>query len=96
MDKIVLRYNGNKPIKGLVTEALKVEEKELLTAILKTKEHLSKFEEKYHLSTSEFISTPPTSPDIDDMEAIEWSGEYETLKRIEDNLKRLREIEICV
>lgn len=95
MSEIVLKSPGTESIKTLVTEALKVEEKELLTAILKTEGHLSKFENKYRLSTSEFILRPPDSLKIDDLEAIEWSGEHETLKRIEERLKRLKEIEVC-
>ena len=95
MSEIVLRCPGAEPIRDLVTEALKAEEKELLTAILKTKEHLLKFEKRYNLSTSEFISGDPDSFNIDNMEAIEWTGEHETLKRIEDRLSILKEIEVC-
>ena len=96
MSTLVLKYPGKESIEGLVTDALRIEEKELLTAVLKTKEHLSRFENKYRLSTSEFISAPPGSLEIDNMEAIEWSGEHETLERIEESLKKLKEIEVCV
>lgn len=95
MNELLLRYRGNEPIEDIVTEALKVEERELLTAILRTKSHLSRFEEKYRVPTSEFVSAAPDSFKIEDMDSIEWSGEYETLQRIEKRLKRLREIEVC-
>ena len=88
MSEVVLRYLGNEFIETLVTDALKMEEKKLFTAILKVKEHLSNFENKYRLSTSEFILNPPNSLEIDNMEAVEWSREYETLKRIEERLKK--------
>lgn len=93
MSEIRLCSSGKEPIKDLVTQALAAEERELLTALLKTKEHLLKFEEKHHLPTSEFISLALEG--IEDLEAIEWQGEYETLKRIEEKLKILKEIEVC-
>ncbi|MFH0924238.1 MAG: hypothetical protein V1872_01175 [bacterium] len=95
MNKLVLEYPSNESISSIVSEALKLEEKELLTALLKIKEHLSKFENRYNLTTHDFISQSPTAPNIDNMEALEWSGEYETLKLIEDRLNRLREIIVC-
>ncbi len=95
MSEIVLKYHGSGSIEELIKEALKAEENELLAALLRTKEHLLRFEDKYHLPTSKFISASIDSLKIDDMEAIEWSGEYETLERIEERLKKLREIEIC-
>jgi hypothetical protein len=29
------------------------------------------------------------------MDAIEWLGEHETLKRLQDKLSRLQEIKVC-
>ncbi len=95
MNEVILKSTSDKPIKELVIAALEAEKKELLTALLRTKEYLSKFENKYRLTTSKFISTPAHSLKIDNMEAIEWTGEYETLQRIEDRLKILGEIEVC-
>lgn len=95
MTQIILRSHGNISINDLIAEALKAEENELLAAILKTKEHLLKFEDKYHFPTDKFISGSIPSFKIEDMDAIEWSGEHETLKRIEERLTNLREIEIC-
>ena len=80
----------------MVVAALEAEEKEILTAILKTKEKLSLFEKKYNLTTDMFLAKIYQKiPHITEMDAIEWSGEHETAKRLENRLSRLREIQIC-
>ena len=80
----------------LVVAALEAEKNELLTAIIKTEQKLSVFEKKFNVSTSDFMITGYQEiPQISEMEAIEWLGEYETLKKLQEKLSRLQEIEIC-
>ena len=96
MSQIILRSSDKKPIEPLVTAALEGEKKEILTAILKTKEKLSLFEKRFNLSTAEFLAKDHQEiPQITEMDAIEWSGEHETVKRLEQRLSRLQEIRIC-
>ena len=80
----------------LVVAALEAEKNEILTAIIKTEQKLSVFEKKFNVSTSDFMITGYQEiPQIFEMEAIEWLGEYETLKKLQEKLSRLQEIEIC-
>jgi len=95
MSQIILKSNDVEPIKPLIVSALLAEENELKTGILKTREKLSAFETKYQLTTEVFLKTPPESLLFDELEAVEWSGEHETLKRLENELSRLAAIEIC-
>ena len=80
----------------LVVAALEAEKNEILTAIIKTEQKLSIFEKKFNVSTSDFMITGYQEiPQISEMEAIEWLGEHETLKKLQEKLSRLQEIEIC-
>ena len=95
MTQVILRSIDTDSIKPLIVSALHAEESELKTGILKTRGKLSAFEKKYNMSTDNFLNTPPESLPFNELEAIEWSGEYETLKRLEVELSRLMKIEIC-
>ena len=95
MSQVTLKSKDSESIEPLIVSALQSEKNEIETGILKTKEKLLVFEKKYTLSTTDFVNTPSTSLQISELEAIEWSGEYETLKHLEMELSRLIKIEIC-
>lgn len=95
MSQVILKSKDSESIEPLIVSALQSEKNEIETGILKTKEKLLAFEKKYNLSTTDFVNTPSTSLQIGELEAIEWSGEDETLKRLEKELSRLIKIEIC-
>lgn len=91
MSILTLKSTSEEPLEQIVTSALTLGKKEILTAILKTKNKLSFFENKYKITTSDFINKPQ---DINEMESIEWEGEFETLKRLQAKLKDIEEIKI--
>lgn len=95
MSQVILKSSDSVSIKPLIISALHAEENELKTGILKTKGKLSVFEKRYNLSTEEFLKSSPGSLPFSELEAVEWSGEYETLKRLEAELSRIMKIEIC-
>lgn len=93
MAQVVLKSSDNAPLGPLILSALGAEQNELKIGVLKTRMKLAVFEKKYNLSTNDFINAPPAA--INEIEAIEWSGECETLRRLEEKLSRLMKIEIC-
>ncbi len=96
MSQVILKSSDEKSIEPLVIAALEAEKKEIFTAILKTKEKLSLFEKRFNLSTGEFLAKGYQGiPQITEMDAIEWSGEHETVKRLEERLSRLQGIQVC-
>jgi beta-glucosidase-like glycosyl hydrolase len=96
LSQVILKSPHEKPIEALVLAALEAEKKEILTAILKTKEKLSLFEKRFNLSTADFLAKAYQEiPKITEMDAIEWSGEHETIKLLEERLSRLKEIQVC-
>ena len=69
---------------------------EILTGIMKTEQKLSIFEKTFSLSTCNFmIRCHQEMSQISEMDAIEWFGEHETLKKLQEKLSRLQEIEVC-
>ena len=96
MSQLMLKSPGEKPIEPLVISALDAKKNEILTAIIKTEQKLSIFEKKFNLSTIDFlIGNHQEIPRIPEMDAIEWSGEHETLKILQEKLSRLQEIQVC-
>lgn len=92
MSQLVLESPGREPLGRLIASALELEKKEILTAIMKTKNKLSAFENEYGKNIAQFVNKPE---DIGEMKAIEWEGERETLKRLQDKLVYIEEIKIC-
>ena len=96
MSQVMLKSPHEEEIEPLVVAALEAEKNEILTAIIKTEQKLSIFEKKFNVSTSDFMMTDHQETlQMSEMEAIEWYGEHETLKKLKEKLSRLQEIEIC-
>ena len=96
MSEVILKSPREKAIEPLVVAALEAEKNEILTAITKTKQKLSIFEKKFNLSTTDLTTRGNQEiPQISEMDAIEWLGEHETLKKLQEKLSRLQEIQVC-
>jgi len=96
MSQVMLKSPRGEAIEPLVVSALEAKKNEILTGIIKTKQKLSIFEKMFSLSTSDFtIKGHQEMSQISEMDAIEWLGEHETLKKLQDNLSRLQEIKVC-
>lgn len=96
MSQVMLKSPRGEAIESLVVSALEAKKNEILTGIMKTKQKLSIFEKTFSLSTSDFIiKGHQEMSQISEMDAIEWLGEHETLKKLQDKLSRLQEIKVC-
>jgi hypothetical protein len=73
-----------------VLQALEAYKEHLRQNIARTERHLQAFEERYGVSTSVFI-TEMTAEDLvgGDLDYIEWSGEFELLKGLQQELQEL-------
>jgi hypothetical protein len=72
-------------IKPLVEAALENELHLMETGIRQTKQRILNFEEKYGMSTAEFISAYRDDKLAETMEFIEWMGESKLLERLLEN-----------
>ena len=96
MSQVMLKSPRGEAIEPLVVSALEAKKNEILTGIIKTKQKLSIFEKTFSLSTRDFlIRDRQEMSQISEMDAIEWSGEHATLKKLQDKLSRLQEIKVC-
>lgn len=94
MSEIVLR--SNKPDKAslVVKEALETEMLRVKYSRRLAKHRLKKFEEKYSVSSKEFINRW-TAEDLEggDMEYVEWAGEYKLSLILDERMAALNSIE---
>jgi hypothetical protein len=73
-----------------VLQALEAYKEQLRQSIARTERHLQAFEERYGVPTHLFIAEM-TADDLagGDLDYIEWSGEYELLKGLQQELQEL-------
>ncbi len=70
--------------------------KSLKSGIAKTKKRLLEFEEKYQLSTQEFLLRYENDEFEETLELDEWIGEALMLKRLEEKIEKLGDIEFVI
>ena len=96
MSQVMLKSPCEEAIEPLVISALEARKNEILISIIKTEQKLSIFEKTFNLSTNDFmIKNHQEMLQISEMDAIEWLGEHETLKKLQNKLSRLQEIKVC-
>ena len=95
MTKIVITPEGPEDLKTLVKGALENEIKIINIGLKKTREILKKLEERYEMDTETFYKRYSNGEMGDNREYIRWAGEFETLKRLQGNLNKLSEAEVC-
>ena len=86
MTKLTVETNDNWT-KKKIEDAIHTETDLLRKAVQRTRSKLQEFENKYGKFDRDSLYGR-----VDDMELIEWEGELETLKRLQENLKSLEEI----
>ena len=77
---------------GLLTRVLNTEYKRLQLELKITEERIKRFEEKYGMSSSEFIKRYTRGELGDKEEYMEWYGELKFLERIHNELEELKKI----
>jgi hypothetical protein len=78
-------------IEGAIAEALRSTE----AGIQHTAQRLREFEEKYQLSTEEFLHRYENDEFQETLELDEWIGELRLLQRLQEKVERLRGIEFA-
>lgn len=73
-----------------VMSALEIYKARLRASIERTKRHLAEFEQRYGVTTAQFLSGM-TAEDLlgGDLEYVEWAGEAKLLEGLETELKEL-------
>jgi len=94
MTEIILKTDEPGKAVNILFEALETEERRLQYSLNLAKSRLKKFEKKYNVSSDKFIAEW-SAEDLkgQDMEYVEWSGEYQLALRLNERLFTLKSIE---
>ena len=95
MVELTIKANVSDPreISPLIELAVGKELKMLQQSMRRIKEDLSDFERRYGMKTEQFYDKFIAGQLGDAMDFIEWSGEYESLKKIKEDVRKLESIE---
>jgi len=77
---------------GLLTRVLSTEYKRLQLELKITEEKIKRFEDKYGMSSSEFMERYTCGELGDKEEYMEWYGELKFLERIRNELEELKKV----
>lgn len=96
MTQILVKSDHISSITPLIRAAIKTQLSVIATGIRRTRERLSDFEHKYGFSTEALLKKEHDGTlNDDELDIIEWLGEWRMLERLQDEHKELEEIEIC-
>jgi len=96
MAEIVIRTGKPESVMPVLDSAIRNQLKLLKTSINRTKKRISSFEQKYNMSTEQFMQKIRAGMDDDNLDYVEWIGETKILKRLEEEYKELEGLRICL
>ena len=93
MAEIILKTNKPGKVSEILKETLETERSRVKYSLEMTKNRLNKFEQKYNISSEEFINKW-SAEDLKggDMEYVEWAGEYRFSLNLSERLAALKSI----
>jgi hypothetical protein len=96
MTQLIVKSDHISSITPLIRAAIKTQLSLVATGIKRTRERLTAFEQKYGFSTEELLKQEHEGTlNDDELDIIEWLGEWRMLERLQDEHHELAEIEIC-
>ena len=91
MQQITISTDSPTALKPLLASAIQTELRLLKVGIERTRERLTAFEREHGLSSEEFETLLHSGAIQEDLDFIEWSGEIETLRRLQNKYDTLQE-----
>ena len=94
MAEIILKTSKPAKAADILKEALAIEASRLKYSLNLAKKRLKRFETKYNISSEKFINEW-SAEDLkgEDLEYVEWAGEYQLFSRLNERLVILESIE---
>jgi len=96
MAEIVIRTGKPESIRPILDSAIRNQLKLLKASINRTQIRISSFEQKYNMSSEQFVQKIREGMDDDNLDFVEWIGETKILKRLEEEYKELEGLQICL
>jgi len=84
MEEIIITTTDPAQMKSIITGIIRRELAEVEHGIEKTHTRLESFEQKYNMSTAEFLRRFTHEDLGETLDFIEWDGEVKTLKLLEE------------
>ena len=95
MTELVIKSDKPEAIVPVLESAIRNQLRTLSMSINKTKAVISGFEQKYNMSTEQFLQKVREGMDDDNPDYIDWIGESKILKRLAEEYKELQEVRLC-
>lgn len=94
MAQIILKTDMPNQAAKFLVEVLETEQSRLKYTMKIAKRRLSRFEKKYSVTSEKFMEEW-SAEDLEgkDLEYVEWAGEYNLRKRLDERLNALKSIE---
>ena len=94
MDELVFKTDKPDKAAEVLKDALETETLRLKYSLNLAKKRLKRFEVKYNISSKKFINEW-SAEDLkgEDLEYVEWAGEYQLFSRLNERLAVLKSIE---
>ena len=77
-------------VRPLISDAIKKEIAVIGLGIKGTRRILQEFEKKYRMKSGTFYANLVRGKLKENLDFIEWEGEYETLKRLQEQIRELK------
>jgi len=90
MTEILIRAGKQKTTVPLSELAIPKQLKLLKTSIKRTEIKIKSFEQKYNMSTEQFMQKIREGMDDDNLDYVEWIGERKILKRLEEEFNKIK------
>ncbi len=95
MPELRLVSESKHKIKPIIEAALENELRLIQAGIRQTERNLKKFEEKFQFNTRDFIAGYEDDKFEENLDYIEWVGEFRLLERLNEKADTLRSIRIA-
>jgi hypothetical protein len=94
MAEIILKTNEPEKATGILFEALEKEAQRLQYSLSLAKKRIKRFEKKYNVTSDKFFAEW-SAEDLEsqDMEYVEWAGEYQISMKLNERLSTIKSIE---
>ena len=96
MAEIVIKGNKSESIMPVLDSAIRNQLKLLRMSINRTKTRINSFEQRYNMSTEQFMQKITEGMDDDNLDFVEWIGERKVLKRLDEEYKELEGLRSCL
>ena len=95
MTQVTLTSPDSIPLRPFTQNALEREVGLVEVALEQAQNRVQRYEERFGLPSEQFMERYRNNEIDETLETIEWVGEYRMLRRLQEKLQAVREIEIA-